>query len=211
MKKLMFVLIAFSLLISFTNAQAQVLDDSVPPNLKYWPEQEYILEIQNAMLAEGASHIQYYGKHKMRLDTSIGDVSNTVIYHFNENDLTEIIILPDEEMYMKSKLSYYEFFETSDASSSLFYNNMPGEEMAMYGANKIGEEKYLDRNMEWWLFIDDSEGEEVKIEMLLDRELRQIVKMLVDGEMIFEVVNITIGNIPEETFNPPADFEVMSY
>ena len=211
MKQLIFILIAISLLIPFTNIQAQVSDDSVSPDLQNWPEQEYILEIQNAMLAEGASHIQYYGKHKMRLDTSIGDVSNTIIYHFNENDLTEIIILPDEEMYMESKLSYYDFFDTSDASSSLFYNNMPGEEMAMYGATKVGEENFLNRNMEWWLFVDDSEGEEVKIEMLLDRELRQIMKMVVDGEMIFEVVNLTIGSIPDETFNPPADFEAMSY
>jgi len=163
------------------------------------------------MMAEGATHTQYYGKHKMRLDISMEEMTNTVIYHFNENDLKQIILLPDEEMYMESKLSYYEFFDTTDASSSLFYNNLPGEEMAMYGATKGGEEKFLNRDMEWWLFVDTSEGEEVKIEMLLDRELRQIMKMIVDGEMIFEVVNLTIGSIPDETFNPPADFEVMTY
>ncbi len=193
------------------NIQAQEYLEEIKPDLSIWPAQEYILEISNAMMAEGGTHTQYYGQHKLKLETSMGEISNAVIYHFNEDNIKEIIILPDEKMYMESILSYEEFFETNDAGSGLLYDNLPGEEMAMYGADKIGEETFLNREVERWSFVDTSEGETVNIEMLIDRELRQFMKMWVDGELIFEVTNLTIGKIPDETFNPPEDFEVMSY
>jgi len=208
-------LITFSILILLiftpSNLQSQEYLEETKPDLSIWPEQEYILEINNAMMAEGGSHIQYYGKHKLKLETSMGEISNAVIYHFNEDNIKEIIILPDEKMYMENILSYEEFFETNDAGSGLLYNNLPGEEIAMYGADKIGEETFLNRKVERYSFVDTSEGESVNIEMLLDRELRQFMKMWVDGELIFEVTDLTIGKIPDETFNPPEDFEVMSY
>ena len=214
MKKLI-TLIVFSILILLiftpSNLLSQEYLEETKPDLSIWPEQEYILEINNAMMAEGGSHTQYYGKHKLKLETSMGEISNAVIYHFNEDNIKEIIILPDEKMYMESILSYGEFFETNDTGSGLLYNNLPGEEMAMYGADKIGEETFLNRKVERYLFVDTSEGETVNIEMLLDRELRQFMKMWVDGELIFEVTDLTIGKIPDETFNPPEDFEVMSY
>ncbi len=193
------------------NLDAQDYSEVMKPNLSIWPAQEYILEIDNAMVAEGGSHIQYYGKHKLKLETSIGEISNCVIYHFNEENLKVYIILNDQKMYMENILSYDEFFETNDAVSSLLYNNLPGEDMAMYGAEKIGEENFLNRKVERWSFIDSSKGDTVIIDMLLDRELRQIMKMWVDEKIIFEVTKITIGNIPDEMFNPPNNFEAMSY
>jgi len=214
LKKLI-TLIVFSILVLLiftpSNLLSQEYLEETKPDLSIWPEQEYILEINNAMMAEGGSHIQYYGKHKLKLETSMGEISNAVIYHFNEDNIKEIIILPDEKMYMENILSYEEFFETNDAGSGLLYNNLPGEEIAMYGADKIGEETFLNRKVERYSFVDTSEGESVNIEMLLDRELRQFMKMWVDGELIFEVTDLTIGKIPDETFNPPEDFEVMSY
>ncbi len=214
MKKFNILLICLIFIFTFSlscNIQAQEYLENTSPDLSIWPKQEYILEINNTMMAEGATHKQYYGRHKLRLDTSMGEMTNTVIYHFKEDNIKEIIILPDQNMYMENNLNYQEFFETNDAGSSLLYDNMPGEEMAMYGANKVSEETFLERKVEKWFFIDSSEGKDVLIEMLLDRKLRQIMKMWVDEELIFEVIKITIGNIPDDMFNPPQDFEVMSY
>lgn len=188
-------------------------EDYPPINMEVWPQLQYVLEVKSPMLETGAVSRQYFGNRAIRLETIAGEEEYFLIYRFNEEGAVQFSFLENEDgkKYLKTLMSYEEFFDEFDSYDSLFFKTLPGEELAMPGYEKEGEEVFLDRKVEAWSFIDNSEGDPVKIELLIDRELRQTLKIIYGGEIVYEVTKIEVRELSSDLFNPPGDYEKVEY
>ncbi|MFW6281778.1 MAG: hypothetical protein ACOC1O_03160, partial [bacterium] len=84
------------------------------------------------------------------------------------------------------------------------------EELAPSGFEEEGKQDFLGRKVEAWSFTDNSEGDPVKINLLIDRELRQTLKIIYGGEVVYEVTKIEIKELSSDLFNPPDGYEEFS-
>ena len=87
---------------------------------------------------------------------------------------------------------------------------MPGQKDGDPGLIKDGEEDFLNRKVEHWYYLENESDPGGRADLLLDRELKQIVKMSIDGQVFTEAVEIEVKKLSPELFELPAGYEKVS-
>jgi hypothetical protein len=176
-------------------------------NFNHWPEVEYVMET-NIHMFETTVEKLYVGRHAIRIEDE-----NTEILKFAEESVTQIILSDDqtEKTYAVNELSYDEFLNEYGEFASFFAEVMPGQKDGDPEVIKDGEEDYLNRRVEHWYYLENTSNNGGKVDFLLDRELKQILKMVIDDRIFMETTQIEVKKLSPQLFSPPADYKQVSF
>lgn len=175
-------------------------------NFDLWPKVEYFMESKTHIFETTVERL-YVGRRAIRIEED-----NTVILKFKEDGVTQIILSDEEneKTYELTELSYDEFLNEYGEFASFFAEVMPGQKDGDPDLVKDGEEYFLNREVEHWYYLEDESDTGGRADLLLDRELKQVVKMSIDGQVFTEAVEIEVKKLSPELFDPPAGYERIS-